>query len=598
MGERARPRRRGTRRACLATWVAVALATAPAPLPPLLSVAAAQTSSAVAPQTSTQPPSSSSPASRAQSAPQTATAQTATQTAPPSPATASAGPEGLRKYGSIPPAAEPVIPVPIGSDLQKYGVGGNPGVPPAQGQKLPDLGDSSQTAMSPAQERKLGEEIVRQIRGGGGYLEDPEVNDYLNELGNRLVTSTHDVRQDFLFFAVPDPQINAFALPGGFIGVNTGLIVLAQNESQLASVLAHEISHVTQHHVTRSLASQQDALLTTLAGLALAVVASKAAGGGNNGTQAVSAVIAGTQALAIQQQINFTRENEYEADRIGFRRLVAAGFDPNAMAVFFERLQRSSRFIDGNTPSYLRSHPVTYERIAEAQARAHDLPYKQVPDSLEFHLVRALLRSYMGDPREQVASFDHAIAEKKYNNEVAEQYGLVAALLRAKDIPRAKVELAKLEKIAPPHAMVEAIAGNVLMAAGEYAAAVARFESALTLYPNKMQLIHDYPEALIKAGRPADASEFVERQLVRFPNEGPLHEIAARAYAEQDKRLKQHEHQGEYYAWMGNLPLAVSQLELATKSGDGDFYQLSVVESRLRALRQEMSEQQRLGRAG
>ncbi len=454
--------------------------------------------------------------------------------------------------------------------------------------------------MSPAQERKLGEAIVREIRGGGGYLEDPEVNDYLNELGNRLVTSTRDGRQDFLFFAVPDAQINAFALPGGFIGVNTGLIVLAQNESQLASVLAHEISHVTQHHVTRSLVKQQDQLLTTLAGLALAVLASKAGGGGSSSTQAAGAVIAGTQALAIQQQINFTRENEYEADRIGFSRLVAAGFDPNAMAVFFGSLQRSTRFVDGNTPSYLRSHPVTYDRIAEAQARAHNVPYKQVPDSLDFHLVRALLRSYQGEPREQVASFDHAIADRKFNNEIAEHYGLVASLLRAKEIPRAKIELAKLEKMAPPHPMVEAMAGNVLMGAGEYPAAVARFEAALSRYPNKMQLIHDYPEALIKAGRPADASEFVERQLTRFPNEGPLHEIAARAYAAQDKRLKQHEQQGEYYAWIGNLPLAINQFELAAKSGDGDFYQLSVVETRLRALRQEMSEQQKMGwnRAG
>jgi predicted Zn-dependent protease len=135
----------------------------------------------------------------------------------------------------------------------------------------------------------------------------------------------------------------------------------------------------------------------------------------------------------------------------------------------------------------------------------------------------------------------------------------------------------------------------VLMEAGEYPAAVARFESALTRYPNKMQLIHDYPEALIKAGRPADAAAFAERELVRYPGEGPLHEIAARAYSAQDSRLKQHQHQGEYYAWAGNLSLAVEQFQLAVRSGDGDFYQMSVVETRLRALRQEMAEQQKVG---
>ena len=250
--------------------------------------------------------------------------------------------------------------LPDSADIQKYGAIGTPAVPLAPGQKLPDLGDSSQSLMSPAQERKLGEAIVRQIRAGGGYLEDAEVNDYLNEVGNRLVTATRDVRQDFLFFAVPDPGINAFALPGGFIGVNTGLILLAQNESQLASVLAHEISHVTQHHMTRGLASQQNVLLTTLAGLAVAIVASKA--GGSNSGQATSAAIAGTQALTVQQQINFTRENEFEADRVGFSRLVAAGFDPNAMADFFERLQRASRFSEGGhacvparSPCHLRA---------------------------------------------------------------------------------------------------------------------------------------------------------------------------------------------------------------------------------------------------
>jgi len=518
----------------------------------------------------------------------TASAQSATQAVPnPAP---EAGPN---RYGLIPQAPPPSPTVPDPAEAAKYGpqMGTMGALSP--GQKLPDLGDSSQTMLTPAQERKLGESIVRDIRAGGGYLDDAEVSDYLNELGNRLVAATKDVKQDFVFFAVPDPQINAFALPGGFIGVHTGLILLAQNESELASVLAHEISHVTQHHISRMIANQQNSLLMSLAGLALAILATRA--GNATSSQAVPAAIAGSQAMAAQNQLNFTRENEYEADRIGFSRLVAAGYDPMGMAAFMDKLQRSSRFVEGNAPSYLRTHPITYERIAEAKTRAEGLPYKQVPDSLEFHLVRALLQSYEGEPRTQVANFDRAIAEKKYNNEIAAHYGLVASLLRAGDYARAKVELVTLEKIAPPHPMIEAVAGNVLMDAGDYPEAVARFESALTRYPNKMQLIHDYPTALIKAGRPADASAFAERELLRFPGEGPLHEIAAKAYAAQDKRLKEHEHQGEYYAWLGNLPLAITQLEIAAKSGDGDFYQMSVVEARLRAMRQEMTEQQRSG---
>jgi predicted Zn-dependent protease len=503
------------------------------------------------------------------------------QTAPPATQPAAPAPGGLWTQVPAEPTP-PAIPLPSDSALRGPAINGIP-VP-----SLPDLGDSSQVGFSPAQERKVGETIIRQIRAQGGYMQDPEVNDYLNTLGHRLVAAANDAKQDFEFFAVPDPTINAFALPGGYIGVHTGIILLAQNESELASVLAHEISHVTQRHMARMIDNQKNSMLMTLAGLALAVLASRA--GGNNGGQGVQAAIASSQALAAQNQLNFTRENEYEADRIGFQRLVAAGFDPNGMASLMERLQRSTRFVEGNTPSYLRTHPITYERIAEAQARAQSMPYRQVTDSLDFHLVRALIKSYQGDSREAVAAFDSALKEKKYNNEIAERYGLVAALLRAKQIPRAKVELARLEKIAPPHPMIEAIAGNVLMEAGEYDAAAKRFEGALARYPNKMQLVYDYPEALMKANRPAEASAFAEQQLIRFPGDGQLHQIAAKAYAEQNMRLKEHQHQGEYYAWAGNLPLAIGQMELAAKSGDGDFYQVSVVETRLKKLRAEQAE--------
>jgi len=222
-------------------------------------------------------------------------------------------------YGPVPPALPPA---PV------TGTGAEPSsaVPLERSpsmQQLPDLGDPAQVGLSPAQERKIGEAIVRQIRAQGGYLQDPEVSDYLNELGHRLVAASHDTKQDFEFFAVPDPQINAFALPGGYIGVHTGLILLAQNESELASVLAHEISHVTQRHMARMMANQKNSMLMSLAGLALAILASRA--GGSNSGQATQAAIAGSQALSAQNQLNFTRDNEYEADRIGFSRMTAAG---------------------------------------------------------------------------------------------------------------------------------------------------------------------------------------------------------------------------------------------------------------------------------
>jgi len=456
---------------------------------------------------------------------------------------------------------------------------------------LPELGDSSQAVLSGVQERRFGEAIVRQIRGSGAYLNDPEVNGYLNELGNRLVTAIPGAPFDFEFFAIADPSINAFALPGGFVAVNSGLILLTQSESELASVLGHEITHVTQHHIARSIDKQRDALLASLGALAAAVLASRSHSSSSG--DMTSAAIASAQGLAIQTQINFTRQNEEEADRLGFERTYAAGFDPTAMATFFQRLQKASSWFEGNSPSYLHDHPETYQRIAEAQARAFTKPFRQVPDSLDFQMVRALLKSYEGTPRDAVLFFRDAIAERKYNSEAAAHYGLVASLLRAQEFKKAQTELEALEKIAPPHPMIEAMAGQLLMQSGELKAAIARYQSALTHYPRKMQLVYDYPEALLKDNQPAKAASFLDEQLQRFPADGPLHQLAARAYAALGKQLQEHQHQAEFYAWMGNLKAAVIQLELAVKAGDGDFYQQSMAESRLRAVRQELSEQEK-----
>ncbi|MDR2710671.1 MAG: M48 family metalloprotease [Burkholderiales bacterium] len=457
--------------------------------------------------------------------------------------------------------------------------------------RLPDLGDASQELLSPIQERKLGESIIREMRASGAYMDDPEVNDYLETLGHKLVAAVSDTPQDFEFFAVPDPAVNAFALPGGYIGVNTGLIVLTQSESELASVLSHEISHVTQHHLTRMASGQKDALLLSLAALAAALVASQS--GSSSSGQMMGAAIASSQALALQTQINYTREHEYEADRIGFQRLRAAGFDVSAAATFMQRMLRSSRFNDGNMPSYLRTHPITTERIAEAQARADSVPYKQVVDSIDFHLVRALLQSYQGTPKEAVSFFEDALRERKFNNEDAVHYGLAAALMRAKDYDRAKKEIAALDKKLQ-HPMIDAMAGHIMMESGDLNDAIARFGKAVERYPNKKQLVYDYPEALIRADQNQKAVAFLEKQIPRFPDDGLLHEKAARAYAKLKQPFKEHAHQGEYYAWLGNPRAAVEQFDLALKNDrDASFQEKSALESRKREMQAEVREQEK-----
>ncbi len=461
----------------------------------------------------------------------------------------------------------------------------------AHAQALPDLGEESQAALTAGQERRIGESIVRQIRASGAYLEDPEVNDYLNELGHRLVAALPESRQDFEFFAMADPSVNAFALPGGYVGVNTGLILITQSESELASVLAHEITHVTQRHMARSVTGQQRGFMYMLAALAVAVAASRS--NSSSSGQATSAALAAAQALSIQTQINYTREHEYEADRIGFQRLDAGGFDVNAMATLMDRLQKSNRFADGTAPSYLRSHPITYERIAEAQSRAYGKAYRQVTDSQDFHLVRALLRSYAGTSREAVAYFRAALADRKFNDEVAARYGLVASLLRDEAFPQAIAELAALEKDCRAASDDRGDGrtradGSRQTRSGHRALPSRRSRAIRTSCSWSTIIRRRWPRPGARA-KPRPSSNPSSRDS---PGNGPLHRIAARIYAELGMKQQEHRHQGEFYAWQGDFRGAVRQFELASKAGDGDFYQASVVEARLRALRKELAEQQ------
>ena len=194
---------------------------------------------------------------------------------------------------------------------------------------------------------------------------------------------------------------------------------------------------------------------------------------------------------------------------------------------------------------------------------------------------------------EEAEALEDALAEKRYNEPVAARYGLVAALLRAQDLKRAQTELAILEKSAPPHPMIEGMAGQVLLQSGKVKEAIVRYEAALARYPNKRQLVYDYPEALLKDNQPAKAAAFLNEQLLRYPTDGPLQLLAARSYSALGKQTLAHRHQAEYYAWLGNLNAAVIQYELAVKAGDADFYQASVTESRLRDLRQEVIDQKK-----
>lgn len=455
--------------------------------------------------------------------------------------------------------------------------------PPALADGLPDLGDTAQLALTPQMERRVGESIMRDIRlHDPTYDEDPEATAYLNVLGNRLVANTQDARQDFEFFLEKDPTLNAFALPGGYIGVNTGTIVSAQSESELAAVLAHEIAHVTQHHMARMASNEGKVSTAALAAMVLAIL--------SRNSQVGSAAAAIGQAGAITAQIGFTREYEREADRIGFQTLEKSGFDVRAMPAFFLRMQKAGRLYENNAPAYLRTHPITTERIADAENRIRGLPYKQTPDSLEFLLVRAKLRAGQGTPQDTLAQLESDLHDKKYSNETAARYGVAVALLRAQQPARAAAELAPLLKTAEDP-MLAGLDARIKQASGDDKGALGVLRQALVRYPNNLALNYACIEVLQRLGQYRDAASLLDEQIANYPHDARLYKLRAKGYSSLGKHLLEHQAQAEAYVLQGSLPAAIEQLQLAQKSGDGDFYQLSSVEARLRDLRAQLAEE-------
>ncbi len=463
--------------------------------------------------------------------------------------------------------------------------------PIAVGDGLPDLGDVSQAVLTPLQERQIGQQSMLQIRASKQFLDDAEINDYLNQLGYRLVENSAEPGLDFEFFAVNDYSINAFAMPGGFIGVNAGLLLITQSESELASVLSHEISHVTQHHLARMIEGQQGDSLISLATIAVAILAAR------TNPQASEAAIVSAQARSIQKQLNFTRTYEEEADRIGLQLLQKSGFNTHAMPEFLERLQNSTRLLEGNAPNYMRTHPITSDRIAEIENRVQKQPYRLIPDSLNFQLVRTKLIAAQKTAPEAITYFSDALGAQNYGNPIAQRYGLVSALLRNNEIKRAAQELATLRKqtqgnqmdrthpMSNNSPMIETLAGQVTRAEKNDAATLAFYRNAVQNFPQHRALIYDYADLLLQDNQAGIAVKLLTEQVTRHPSDTTLYDLQARAYAMLGKTLEQHQAQAYSYAWQGNLRAAMEQLEMAKQAG-GSFYQLSTIESDLRELRE------------
>lgn len=450
---------------------------------------------------------------------------------------------------------------------------------------LPDMGDASGGTISPEEERRIGEAFMREIRQSLKIVEDPEINEYIQALGYRLVSNTDGYSQDFTFFVVDDPAINAFAAPGGYIGINSGLILTSESESELASVLAHEIAHVTQRHLARAFEKSDKLSLPATAAIIAAIII------GSRNSQVGQAAMAATQAGAIQSQINFTRANEEEADRVGMQTLARSDFDARSMPAFFERLQQSVRFSGHNLPEFLSTHPVTSSRIADTRNRAEQYPYRQINDSLSYHLVRAKLR-VMGDPnpKQSIKRFTETLKHGQYRNEQAERYGYALALLNNGDYDAARAQIQELLAKDKDRLAYQTALAQIEMADGQAAKALAVYSDALQLYPGNNALVMLYSRALLRAGQAAKARGLLADHIRQRSPDPVLYKLLAEAEGAAGHKAAAHQALAEYYYLNGQTDAAIQQLNLALDRKEADFYQASQIEDRLRQLREEKAQ--------
>ncbi|MES9971123.1 MAG: M48 family metalloprotease [Candidatus Thiodiazotropha sp.] len=448
--------------------------------------------------------------------------------------------------------------------------------------RLPELGSPSDQYLTPGDEARLGKEFMRSVRKTGKVLDDPLITEYIQQLGDKLLKQSEAVGQNFTFFVVDRPEINAFAGPGGYIGVYSGLILATQSESELASVMAHEIAHVTQKHLLRAF-DAASRMSGRTAALLLASILVGIAGSADAGL----AMATGAQAGAIQEQINFTRSNEEEADTVGIQILAKSDFDPRAMPLFFERLTHASRLYESGIPEILRTHPVTTNRIADALGRAEKYTYRQFPGNLSYHLTREALRvRQFKDPSKAVTHFATGLKEGRHLNQEAHRYG--SALALAADRQYAKAEKIIDELLGKNPSQMEYILASAEMAKhnGKDERVLKILDTYYSLMPENYPLAIAYIEALTAAGKLEKARETCQQSITLRNNEPRLYRLLSKIEELDQNQAESHRMLAEAFAADGELTAAIQQLEIALKRvNKSDFYLTSSIESRLNKLR-------------
>lgn len=365
---------------------------------------------------------------------------------------------------------------------------------------LPQMGEPADRSISPMEERRLGARIVAQLYGFEYVLEDPEISEYISALGWKLAASSNARPQELDFFLINDGRINAFALPGGYIGVNAGLLLAASTESEVAGVLGHELAHVTQRHIARTAEGSQAATLATWAAVLAAILV------GSADPDVVIGALSLGQAINYQRQVNYTRAHELEADRIGIQTMARAGFAPEGMVSFFTKLEQQSRLYGSGLPEFLRTHPLNTTRIAEAQARAAEMPRVRREDPVDFELMRARARVLLADrPSEPLNHFTGLLSAGL--DTPGNRYGQALALARLGQSEAALDVLAPTFRQYPRQANLLLLKGQIQLFARQHEAALATFARTLELYPRYAPAIFARADALITVGRPEEARQ-------------------------------------------------------------------------------------------
>lgn len=445
---------------------------------------------------------------------------------------------------------------------------------------LPLLGDASSSLFSLQQEYTLGRAWLMAFRSQVETVYDPLLEDYLEELTYRLATHS-DLRDRRLqVVVVKNRTLNAFAVPGGVIGIHNGLVMEAETEAQLASVLTHELAHLSQRHFARGVEAQKRNAIPAMAGLLAGIIIAATQGG-----DAGIATIQASQAAALQSQLRYSRLHEQEADREGMETMVDAGMDPHAAAAMFQHMLEATRFSGGRPPEFLLTHPVTESRITDAKNRARQYDRVMYTDNLVYQLMRARVETSFYDNKKAAVDAFAARADERSRHPDAVQYGLALALTANGDYQKAQQRLDPLLRASPRLLAYQVAQGELLLASGQYLQAHDYLAKALALSPGNHPLTMLLADTLLKMNQPHRAEELLAEHSRRRPYDPNVWYQLAESHGLAGNIIGVHEARAEFFVLNGVLDKAARQLSYALPLLEQDHIKRAKVEERIRQIK-------------